>query len=445
MNAELLIDSVKLLTPEGWDWGHIVVNNQRILAVGNGPAPEGIEAAEHIDGHGATIMAGAIDEHVHFRDSGITERGDMCTESHAAVAGGVTSFIDMPNTKPATVTMADLEAKKRRAAEVSVANYGFYLGATADNFDEIINADKTEYAGVKIFLGSSTGNLLLNDMRRIRRLFESTDALFAVHAENNGIIEMNRARLEAQHGKDLPVKFHPEIRDRWACVAEASAIVRLARETGARLHVLHVSTADELALVSPEYPRITFETCPQYLVFDDADYERLGAKIKCNPAIKSVTDKMRLRQAIEDGRITTVGTDHAPHLLADKQGGALTAVSGMPSVQFALPLMLSLADDGAFTHERVARVMCEAPARLFGIKDRGVLKPGAYADFTMLVQQPHTVTDADVISRCGWTPYAGMQLNWQVCATWVNGTKVYDRDSGVAPGAHGKALKFNNY
>lgn len=445
MNVKLLIDNVLLLTSEGWERGHIVVNNQRILSVGNEPAPADLDAIEYIDGQGATIMAGAIDEHVHFRDPGLTEKGDMYTESCAAVAGGVTSFIDMPNTKPETVTINALHDKIRHAAEVSVANYGFYLGANADNLEVIKHADKTEFAGIKIFLGSSTGNLLLDDYALVRKFFDEVDVLFTVHAENNHIIDNNRKRLEAEYGMDIPVEFHPEIRSSDACFTASVAIVRLARETGARLHVLHLSTADELALCDPGYTNITFETCPQYLVFDNNDYKAFGAKIKCNPAIKTASDRIALCKAVADGRITTVGTDHAPHLLKQKQGGALTAASGMPSIQFALPLMLTLADKGAFSHTRVVEIMSDAPARLFGIKDRGVLRPGAYADFTMLEHREHCVTDADVISRCGWTPYNGMQLNWQVCATWVNGAKVYDHDNGITPGVHGKALKFNNY
>lgn len=443
MNVELLIDNVQLLTPEGRDWGHIVVNNQRILSVGKGPAPYGFEAEEYIDGQGATLMAGAIDEHVHFRDPGLTEKGDIYTESCAAVAGGVTSFIDMPNTKPATVSIEALNAKKERAAEVSVANYGFYIGATADNFDEIKHADKTQFAGVKIFLGSSTGNLLLDDLDRVRKLFKEVDVQFTVHAESNHIINENRKRLEAEYGEDIPVQYHPEIRDRRACFDACQQIVKLAQETGARLHVLHVSTLDELKLYDPAYPNVTFETCPQYLVFDNEDYAKFGARIKCNPAIKTVDDKKALCQAIADGRIATVGTDHAPHLLSDKKGGALTATSGMPSIQFALPIMLTLADNGLFSHQRVAEVMSTSPARIFGIEDRGVLHPGAYADITLLEHTPQTVTDADVISRCGWTPYNGMQLNWQVVATWVNGKKVYDRDTGIPPGIHGQPLNFN--
>ncbi len=443
MNAGLLIDNVQLLTPEGKCWGHIVVDDRHIVAVGPGPVPEGIEAVEHVDGEGGLLMAGCIDEHVHFREPGLTRKGDIESESRAAVAGGVTSFIDMPNTVPPTVSVDALEQKLSIAGEVSAANYGFYLGATAHNLEEIKRVDPTRYAGVKIFAGSTTGNMLLDDAGTVRRFFKEVDKLFAVHAESNKVIAENVARYKALYGEELPVTLHPDIRSRQACYQCASQLVEMARETGARMHLLHVSTVDELSLYSPDFPNVTFETCPQYLTFERADYERLGARIKCNPAIKDDTDRQGLLQAVADGRIATVGTDHAPHLLEEKQGGALTAVSGLPSIQYSLPLMLTLADDGAFTHARVADVMCAAPARLFGIKDRGVLAEGSYADLVLLRRGDYITSDDDVVSRCGWTPYDSMHLNWQVAATWVNGHQVYQHGSPMPKGVYGEALKFS--
>ena len=444
MNASLLIDNVQLLTPRGMDWGHIVVSNQRILSAGFGPTPEGIEARQRINGGGRTVMAGVIDTHVHFRDPGLTHKGDMYSESRAAVSGGVTSVIDMPNTIPATTTTAALQAKHRRAAEVSAVNYGFFLGATENNLDEIRRADPAMYAGIKIFMGSTTGNMLLADHQKLRTLLSEVSALFAVHAESNSVIEYNLQRLGREHPEGLPVSLHPQIRSRRACFQAARTIVDMAREAGARLHVLHLSTADELALYDAAYPRITFETCPQYLLFSSEDYARRGTRIKCNPAIKKTADREALRHAVCDGRISTIATDHAPHLPDEKCGDALTAASGMPSVQFALPLMLTLADSGVLSHERVCSAMTQQPAEIFGIKDRGELRPGAYADIVMLEQGRYTISDGNVTSLCGWTPYAGMEVTRRVAATWVNGHLAYTNVDGVMSDAHAMPLEYKH-
>lgn len=404
--------------------GWLAVTDRYILALGPGDPPSHLSPREAITGNSdMLLMPGAIDEHVHFRDPGLTHKADMATESAAAVAGGVTSFLDMPNTKPQTVSQAALADKLNRAAEVSVANYGFYIGATADNINEILATDFSAVSGVKIFLGSSTGNMLLDDPNLLRRLFNEVDALFAVHAESEQTITANR-RLAETFGGTVPVELHPIIRSRKACFEASAKIVALARETGARLHLLHVSTADELALLDPErYPNITAETCPQYLLFDSGDYRSLGTRIKCNPAIKTEVDRHALTRAVASGKIACVATDHAPHLLSEKQGDALTAVSGMPMIQFSLPAMLSLADQGLVSEDRVVDAMCSAPASIYRIQGRGVLQPGNFADLVMVesLHQPHTVTDADVISRCGWTPLQGRQLTRRVVRTWVNG------------------------
>lgn len=406
--------------------GWLAVTDRFILALGPGEPPAGLLPRETVKGsEGQLLMPGAIDEHVHFRDPGLTHKADMATESAAAVAGGVTSFLDMPNTKPQTTSRAALADKLNRAAEVAEANYGFYIGATADNFDEILHSDFSAVAGVKIFLGSSTGNMLLDDQRLLRRLFTEVPALFAVHAESEPVIAENiRAAREGAQGGEVPVWMHPMIRSRQACYEASARIVALARETGARLHLLHVSTADELALIDPvNFPNITAETCPQYLLFDFNDYSRLGTRIKCNPAIKMEADRRALTAAVADGTIAAIATDHAPHLLAEKQGDALTAVSGMPMIQFSLPVMLSLADRGLLTEERVVDAMCTAPAQIFRIQGRGALCPGNYADLVVVerLSVPATIEDADVVSRCGWTPLAGSSLTRRVVRTWVNG------------------------
>lgn len=411
--------------------------------------PEAAPGDTVIDAGGIMVMPGVIDEHVHFRDPGLTQKADMESESLAAVAGGVTSFIDMPNTRPATVTMQAVEDKMARAAEVSYANYGFFIGATNDNLTELLGADYSRVAGVKLFLGSSTGNMLVDSDSTLARLFAEVPALIAVHAESESIIRESRERLLKECGGGIPVERHPDVRPRSACTEATRHAVELARKYGARLHVMHISTADELAFFAPgplEGKRITAETCPQYLLFDRGDFMRLGPRIKCNPAIKETADREALRRAAADGTIDVVATDHAPHLLSDKAGDALTAASGMPMVQFSLRAMLGLASEGVLTPEKVVELMCNNPARLYGIDRRGFLRPGYYADIVLVDPDGSAdeVTDGEVVSRCGWTPLAGKYLPATVKMTIVNGTAVYrgERRPTVLPRA-AKALKFN--
>ncbi|MEZ3590493.1 MAG: dihydroorotase [Muribaculaceae bacterium] len=421
-----------LIVNEGRSFeGYVVIDGEFIAEVGEGSVPPGLsdtcDKAE--DAGGAMLLPGAIDEHVHFRDPGLTYKADIATESLAAVAGGVTSFIDMPNTKPLTVTLDALDAKYRRAAECSVANYAFFIGATNNNVDTLLKCDYTRVPGVKLFLGSSTGNMLVNDEAALRRLFAEVKAVIAVHAESEAVIRANRERIVAERGEELPVGVHSEIRDARACYESTEMAVALAREYDARLHVLHISTADELRFFTPgpvAGKRITAETCPHYLLFSTDDYATLGGRIKCNPAIKGAADRDALRRAVADGRIDVVATDHAPHLLAEKEGTALTATSGMPMVQFSLPMMLTLASEGMFTSETVVERMCHAPATLFGIDRRGFIHPGYYADLAVVAPcDPYTVADADVVSRCGWTPLAGLTLRHRVRSTYVNGTRAW--------------------
>jgi len=444
-NVDLLIHSAVIVNegasvPVGW----VAVKGKTIADMGAGDPPASVDAAEVVDAAGAMLVPGAIDAHVHFRDPGLTHKADMLTESRAAIAGGVTSFIDMPNTRPSTVSLDAFEAKMERAAAVSAANYGFYLGATNDNIDQLLAADYTRVAGVKLFLGSSTGNMLVDSLSAVRRIFSEVPALIAVHAESEEVIRANRGRVTALCGPDPAVGQHPVIRDARACLEATASAVALARETGARLHVLHVSTAAELEFFASgpvAGKRITAETCPQYLVFDDSDYAALGTRIKCNPAIKSVADRDALRRAVASGRIDTVATDHAPHLLPEKQGGALKAVSGMPMIQFSLPLMMTLAGRGLFEFTDVVRLMCHNPATLFGIAGRGFLRPGCSADMVLLERRSSEVADSDVLSRCGWTPLAGMKLDYRVASTWLNGRRVFD-GSSVDCSARGTALRF---
>lgn len=428
--------------------GYVVVCGDKIARVGTGDPDEELMNCETIvNGKGRLLLPGVIDTHVHFRDPGLTHKGDMATESRAAVAGGVTSFIDMPNTKPLTITVADVEDKMRRAEAVSVANYAFFIGATDSNIDELVKADYSKVAGVKLFMGSSTGNMLVNNDEAMERIFSQVPALIAVHAEDETRLQKRREAIIKAYGENLPVEFHPVLRDHSVCYEASRRIVEVAKKYNKRLHLLHVSTADELELLQSgdtEGKLITAETCPQYLAFSDEQYRMLGTRIKCNPAIKRPADRDALRAAMENGLIDTVATDHAPHLPQEKVGTALTATSGMPLIQFSLTLMLQMADEGMFSLPRVVQKMCHAPADVFGIDRRGYIREGYYADLVLVDNdcEPYTITDQWAISRCGWTPLAGLTVGNKVDMTIVNGRVAY-RHGVVFDTAVGRPLQFN--
>ncbi len=409
------------------------------------------EADRTIDCHGMMLLPGVIDTHVHFRDPGLTEKGDMETESRAAIAGGVTSFVDMPNTKPATVSSEALENKIKRAQEVSSANYGFFIGATNDNLDELLDADYSRVAGIKLFLGSSTGNMLVDDSSTLSQLFRKSPALIAVHAEDEAIIMAARQKLSEECGESIPVERHPDVRPREACIKATRRAISLARESGARLHVCHISTAEELQMIKEakaEGVKVTAETCPQYLLFDRNDFNRLGSRIKCNPAIKEASDRIALlRELLPGGTIDTIATDHAPHLPSQKEGDALTAASGMPMVQFSLRAMLELSEtepelEGLST-ERIVELMCHRPAELFGIDRRGFIRQGYYADLVLIekLPRPHKIEDKDTESLCGWTPLQGMSVGNATNLTMVNGEIAYE--AGQHRKAKAMALGFH--
>lgn len=409
------------------------------------------EEYDIVDCEGKMVLPGVIDEHVHFRDPGMTEKGDMASESRAAVAGGVTSFFDMPNTRPATTTLEAWEGKMRRAASVSAANYAFFLGVTNSNLDQILQADPTRIPGAKLFLGSSTGNMLVDDDTVVARLFRNFKGVIACHAESERLIAASRAALMKEYPGGIPVGLHHVIRSRQACVAASAHAVELARLTDARLHLLHISTADELAFLTNgpvANKRITAETCPHYLIFNHESVERTGGLTKCNPAIKSEEDRKALLRAVSDDKIDVIATDHAPHLLSQKRGDALTAASGMPSVRFSLALMLQLARNGSFTYEKVVEKMCSNPALLYGVARRGFLRPRYWADIVVVdPDADYEIDNSDAVSLCGWTPYAGMRLNFRVEQTWVNGRLAYDcRLSEPFPDGHtALPIRFNPF
>lgn len=389
------------------------------------------------------LAPGVIDTHVHFREPGSTHKGCIASESAAAVMGGVTSYLDMPNNEPPAISAESLRAKADIASRDSLANYGFYLGGSDFNADEVAAADASIACAVKVFLGASTGSLRVKSPVAMHHIFESSPLLIAAHCEDNDIMEANLARVRAQYGNYIPVKAHPAIRTAAACLASTQRAVSLALETGARLHILHVSTAREvefLARVMATTDHITAETCVQYLWFDDSYYELLGAQIKCNPAIKSAADRSALREAVRSGIIKTVATDHAPHLLSEKEGDCLKAASGIPLVQYSLLMMLEMVREGEFTVPMVIEKMCHAPARLFDIDRRGFIRKGYYAD--LVVFDTAVPCDVPPVSRCGWSPVT--RFSSSILYTFVNGNPVFAKGRLAPDAPRGLQLKYTN-
>ena len=421
----------------------IVVDNDVITDIIEGTDTPRGNYDQIVDATGCFVLPGVIDDHVHFRDPGLTDKADISTESRAAAYGGVTSYFDMPNTKPQTTTLEALEAKYADAARKSHVNYGFFIGATNDNIDTVCSVDPHRVPGIKLFMGSSTGNMLVDRRDVLRRLFANAGLPIMAHCEDTAVINRNMAEAKRKYGDDPAVAHHPEIRSEEACWESTRLAVELARETGARLHVAHLTTARELEFFGRD-PRITAEAVIAHLFFTDADYATLGTRIKCNPAIKTSADRDALRRALTDGRITTVGTDHAPHLLADKQGGCARAASGMPMVQFSLVAMLELVDKGVLPIERVAELMAHNPARLFGVTRRGFLRNGYKADIVLVrPNSPWTVTADCIQSKCGWSPMEGHTFRWQVRTTMCNGHIIYN-NGAFDDSSRGEALVFRS-
>lgn len=400
-----------------------------------------------IDARGCYVLPGVIDDHVHFRDPGLTHKADVESESRAAAAGGVTSVMDMPNTKPQTTTIETWEEKMKMFGEKCRVNYSCYFGATNDNVALFDRLDTHRVCGVKLFMGSSTGNMLVDREDSLNAIFANTELPIAVHCEDQTIIKENsdKALTECGIDGDVPVEMHPEIRSEEACYKSSAMAVELARKHGARLHLLHVSTARELDLLSDAQldgnKKITAEACVAHLLFTADDYSRLGTRIKCNPAIKSEADRTALRKALKSGKIDVVATDHAPHLLSEKVGGALKAVSGMPMIQFSLISMLALTDENVVSIEDVVEKMCHAPARLYEINQRGYLRSGYKADIAIVSHTPWTIAQSDIVSKCGWSPLEGAEMKWHVERTFVNGTEVY-ANGHVNDECRGEALSF---
>lgn len=425
--------------------GDVVIENEVIAEITDKTRHTEASADEVVDASGCFVLPGIIDSHVHFREPGLTEKACIETESRAAAAGGVTSYFDMPNTIPQTTTLEALEDKFERARKDSHVNYSFFFGATNDNADLFAQLDATRIPGIKLFMGSSTGNMLVDRQQALERIFSSTQLPIMAHCEDTEIINKNMAAAKAAQGDDPPVQLHPFIRSEEACYQSTRKAVELAKKHHARLHVAHLSTAEELELFTPQSRQITAEATVGHLYFTLLDYPRLGARIKVNPAIKSPVDQFMLREALNDGRITTIGTDHAPHLLSQKQGGCARAASGMPMIQFSLVAMLELVDQGVLTIERMVQLMAHNPARLFGVEQRGFLRPGFKADVVVVrPNAPWTVTPECIQSRCGWSPVEGHTFQWRVEQTFCNGHLIYN-NGDVSPEMAGQEIKFHHH
>jgi len=387
-----------------------------------------------IDAAGRWLLPGMIDDQVHFREPGLTHKGDIASESAAAVAGGLTSFMDMPNTLPPTLDAAALQAKYHAAAGRSWGNYGFYFGASNDNLAHLRALDAKTTPGIKVFMGASTGNMLVDDPQTLEAIFRHATVPVITHCEDTPTIEANMRAFSQRYGEQLSAQYHPDIRSRQACLQSSQLAVALAKQHGTRLHVLHVSTADELALFEPgplikangQRKPITAETCIHFLHFSRADYARLGNLIKCNPAIKEASDQQALITALIDGRIDVLATDHAPHTWEEKQKPYAQAPSGLPLVQYALVAALECVAQGKLTITDIVQKFAHAPAQLFDVVQRGFIREGYFADLVLVEEKPFTVQRADVLSKCGWSPFEGTTFSSRIAATWVNGIQVWD-------------------
>ena len=426
--------------------GDIVVEDGTMIEIGKQQPEASFD--ETIDASGCYVLPGVIDDHVHFREPGLTAKADIDSESRAAAAGGVTSYFDMPNCNPQTTTLEALQEKQALAAKKSHVNYAFFFGATNDNADLFSQLDATRIPGIKLFMGSSTGNMLVDRQEALERIFKTCKLPLMVHCEDTDIINRNMANAQEAWGEDPPVSLHAMIRSEEACLESTRKAVALANKYGTRLHVAHISTAEELELFTAcrdsAETNITAEACVGHLFFTQLDHERLGARIKVNPSIKTPVDQFMLREALTDGRISVVATDHAPHLLSQKEGGCAKAASGMPMIQFSLVTMLELVDEGVLTIQRLVELMCHNPARLFGVQQRGFLRTGYRADIAIVrPKTPWTVTSDCILSKCGWSPMEGHQYQWRVERTLCNGQTVYTNGQ-VSADVLGEAITFRH-
>ena len=442
----VLIKNAKIVNEGTIFEGDVLIENEFIVEIAKSISPK-LSSCKIIDAEGSYLIPGAIDDQVHFREPGLTHKGDIASESRAAVAGGITSFIEQPNTLPNAVTQEILEEKYQIAAKTSYANYSFMLGGTNDNLEEILKTNPKNVAGLKLFLGSSTGNMLVDNMESLEKIFSNTELLIAVHSEDESTVKANLERYKLQFGDDIPVKFHPEIRSVEACYKSTVRIIELAKKTGARLHVFHLSTAKELDLFTNKIPleekQITAEVCIHHLWFSDEDYATKGNFIKWNPAVKSADDRKALWEALLDDRIDVIATDHAPHTLQEKQQSYLNAPSGGPLVQHAVVAMFEANHQGKISVEKIVEKMCHNPAKIFKIEKRGFIKEGFYADLVIINPSlPWNVKKENILAKCGWSPFDGYNFKSRITHTFVNGELVY-QNFKVKDIPVGKRLLFN--
>lgn len=406
--------------------------------------PEGFEI---ISGQGKWLLPGIIDDQVHFRDPGLTHKADLYTESRAAVAGGVTSFMEMPNTVPNTLTQELLEEKYKMASEKSLANYSFYMGASNDNLSEIVKTDPRNVCGIKVFMGASTGNMLVDKAETLEGIFRDAPTLVAVHCEDEATIRINTEAMRKKYGEDVPVEMHPHIRNHESCLKSSTFAIQLAKKYNTRLHVLHLSTADELELLSDapatSGKRITAEVCVHHLWFDDTHYAKLGSRIKWNPAVKTAKDREALLKGLLDGKLDVIATDHAPHTLEEKSRTYFSCPSGGPLVQHSLVTMLEMCHQGKLTPEMVVEKMCHAPARIFSIDRRGYIRQGYHADLVLVdPDSPWNVTTENILYKCGWSPLEGAMFHSKITHTFVSGHLAWANGS-FDNSQNGSRLIFN--
>ncbi len=429
MNNIVLIKNARLVNEGVIFNGDILIENEYIKEIADSIAIESPDV-QVIDAGNNYVLPGLIDDQVHFREPGLTHKANIESESMAAIAGGITSYLEMPNTIPQTTTLEKLDAKFEIAAKTSHANYSFMFGGTNDNLDEILKLDTTKVAALKLFLGSSTGNMLVDDPEVLEKIFSSTNLLIAVHCEDEATIKQNLEQHIKQYGEDIPIKYHPDIRSEDACYISSSKAIALAKKTGARLHVFHISTAKETELFRNDIPlkdkKITAEVCIHHLWFTDEDYIKKGTLIKWNPAVKTLNDKEQLWKALNDDRIDVVATDHAPHTIEEKENVYTRAPSGGPLVQHALVAMLEAYHDNKISIERIVEKMCHNPSILFQIEKRGFIKEGYFADLVIVnTNDPWTVTKENILYKCNWSPFENTTFKSRITHTFVNGKLVY--------------------
>jgi dihydroorotase len=444
--STFLIKNARIVNEGNIFEGDVLIENEIISQIAESISPKTSNCVI-IDAEGSFLLPGVIDDQVHFREPGLTHKGDISSESKAAVAGGITSFIEQPNTVPNAITQELLEDKYQIAAKTSHANYSFMMGGTNDNLEEILKTNPKNVAGIKLFLGSSTGNMLVDNPESLEKIFSSTKMLIAVHCEDEATIKANLEKYTAEYGDDIPVNKHHLIRSEEACYLSSSKAIELAKKTGARLHVFHVSTAKETELFTNKIPledkKITAEVCVHHLWFTDKDYDTRGNLIKWNPAVKTQTDQDGLWKALLDDRIDVIATDHAPHTLEEKQNKYSNCPSGGPLVQHALVVMMEAYIKGKISVEKIVEKMCHNPAKLFKIENRGFIKEGYFADLVLVnPHMPWNVKKENILSKCGWSPFEEVNFKSRITHTFVNGNLVY-ANGKVKDIIVGKRLTFN--